>query len=176
MPAQDIALKTNLLSDGFMNVNLGVETGVAPKWTIEAEGELNAWRLSHGRRWKHWAVQPEVRYWLCDRFGGHFVGVHIHGGQYNIGGFDGWYNFLGTDAKKMKSNRYQGWFAGFGLSYGYDLMLSRHWNLEGEVGIGYSFTRYDRYECSICNRRVEAGKTHNYVGPTRLAINLVYVF
>lgn len=29
---------------------------------------------------------------------GTFVGTHIHGGQYNIGGFDGKINFLGTDA------------------------------------------------------------------------------
>ncbi|MCD8291318.1 MAG: DUF3575 domain-containing protein [Prevotella sp.] len=176
MSAQEFAVKTNLLSDGFMNVNIGAEVGLAPKWTLEAEGELNAWKLSHGRRWKHWALQPEARYWLCDRFGGHFIGFHVHGGQYNIGGFNGWYNFLGTDARKLADSRYQGWFAGFGVSYGYDWALSRHWNLEGEIGIGYSYTRYDRYECEICNKRVETGKTHNYVGPTRLAVNLVYVF
>ncbi len=174
--AQEFALKTNLLSDGFLNVNLGAEVGLAPKWTLEAEGELNAWTLSHGRRWKHWAVQPEARYWFCDRFGGHFVGFHVHGGQYNIGGFDGWYHLFGTDAGKLKDSRYQGWFAGFGVAYGYDWILSRHWNLEAEIGIGYSYTRYDVYECEICSKRVESGKSHNYVGPTRLAINLVYLF
>ncbi|MCD8297093.1 MAG: DUF3575 domain-containing protein [Prevotella sp.] len=176
MRAQDFALKTNLLSDVFLNVNLGAEVGLSPKWTLEAEAEVNTWTLSHGRRWKHWAVQPEARYWLCDRFAGHFIGFHVQGGQYNIGGFDGWYNLFGTDASRLKDSRYQGWFGGFGVSYGYDFILSDHWNLEGEIGIGYSYTHYDRFECEICNRKVEKGVNHNYVGPTRLAINLVYLF
>ncbi len=176
MKAQEVAVKTNLLSDAFLNVNVGAEVGLAPKWTLEAEGQLNVWKLSHGRRWKNWAVQPEARYWLCDRFGGHFFGFHVHGGQYNMGGFNGKYNFLGTDARKLKDTRYQGWFMGFGVSYGYDWILCRHLNLEAEIGIGYSYTRYDRYQCENCGKRIEAGKSHNYVGPTRAAVNLVYLF
>lgn len=174
--AQKVAVKTNLLSDAFMNVNLGMEVGLAPKWTLDVTGEFNGWMLSHGRRWKHWSLQPEARYWFCDRFGGHFVGVHLHGGQYNIGGFNGIYNFLGTDARKLKDSRYQGWFGGGGISYGYAWILGHHWNLEAEIGFGYSYTRYDRFECVGCGRQVESGKLHHYVGPTKAAINLVYIF
>ncbi len=174
--AQEVAIKTNVLSDAFLNPNLGLEVGVAPRWTVEAEAEINDWTLSHGRRWKHWAVQPEARYWFCDRFAGHFVGVHVHGGQYNIGGFDGWYNFLGTDARKLKDSRYQGWFVGAGIAYGYDFILGKHWNLEGEIGVGWSYTRYDEYNCLGCGNKIREKHPHNYVGPTRLAINLVYLF
>ncbi len=174
--AQVFGIKTNLLSDAFLNVNLGVEAGLAPRWTIEAEAELNDWTLSHGRKWKHWAVQPEARWWFCDRFAGHFLGFHVHGGQYNMGGFDGWYHFLGTDARKLADTRYQGWFVGAGVAYGYDFVLGRHWNLEAEVGIGYSYTRYDTYDCEGCGRKVDEGRHHNYFGPTRLAVNLVYLF
>lgn len=81
---QNVAVKTNLLNDAFLNPNIGIEVGLAPKWTLEAAGQFNAWNLSHDRRWKHWALQPEARYWLCDRFGAHFFGIHMHGGQYNI--------------------------------------------------------------------------------------------
>lgn len=63
--AQKAAIKTNLFSDVFLNVNLGMEVGLAPKWTIDFTGELNAWTLSHNRRWKHWVLQPEVRYWFA---------------------------------------------------------------------------------------------------------------
>ncbi len=175
--AQVFGIKTNLLSDAFMNVNLGIEAGLAPRWTLDAEAELNDWILSHGRRWKHWAFQPEARYWLCQRFGGHFFGVHAHMGQYNMGGFDGWYHFLGTDARKLKDERYEGWFAGLGVAYGYAFMLGRHWNLEGEIGIGWSYTKYDVYEgCQECSPLLEKGKHHNYFGPTRLAVNIVYLF
>lgn len=174
--AQDVALKTNLLADGFFNPNFGIELGLAPKWTLDITGQFNAWTLSHDRRWKHWAVQPEARYWLCDRFGGHFLGAHLHGGQYNIGGIDGKMNFLGTDARKLKNARYQGWFAGAGVAYGYAWILGWHWNLEAEIGIGYSYTRYDKYPCAKCGKKLETNKPHHYVGPTKAAINLVYLF
>lgn len=173
---QDVAIKTNLLSDAFLNPNLGVEIGLAPKWTMDVTGQLNAWTLSHDRRWKHWAVQPEARYWFCDRFAGHFLGVHLHGGQYNIGGLDLNANFLGTDFRKLKDSRYQGWFVGAGVAYGYSWILDRHWNLEAELGVGYSYTRYDKYRCAGCGKKIEEDKPHHYVGPTKAAINLVYLF
>ncbi|MDE7025913.1 MAG: DUF3575 domain-containing protein [Paramuribaculum sp.] len=174
--AQNIAVKTNLLADGFLNPNIGIEMRLAPKWTLDVSGQLNVWTLPDSRRWKHWAVQPEARYWLCNIFDASFFGFHVHGGQYNIGGFDGGINFLGTDTRKLKNARYQGWFAGFGVSYGYAWILNRNWNLEAELGIGYSYTRYDKYRCSGCGKKVETNKTHHYVGPTRLAVSLVYLF
>lgn len=173
---QNIAVKSNILSDVLLTPNIGIEVGMAPKWTIDVSGQFNAWTLSHMRRWKHVAMQPEVRYWFCDRFSGHFIGMHLHGGWYNIGGFDGKMNMFGTDARKLKDTRYQGWFAGAGVAYGYAWILGRHWNLEAELGFGYSFTKYDRFRCAGCGKKVETDKTHHYIGPTKLAINLVYVF
>lgn len=32
---QNVALKTNVLSDAFLNPNLGIEIGLAPKWTLD---------------------------------------------------------------------------------------------------------------------------------------------
>ena len=174
--AQDVALKSNLLSDGFLNPNLGLELRLAPKWTFDLSGQFNAWTLSHDRRWKHWTVQPEARYWLCNVFDASFFAFEMHGGQYNIGGFNGRYNLLGTDARKLKDTRYQGWFIGAGIAYGYAWILGRHWNLEAEIGIGYSYTRYDRYPCATCGTKIESDKPHHYVGPTKAAINLVYLF
>lgn len=174
--AQEVALKTNLLADGFLNPNLGLEIALAPKWTLDLTGQFNAWTLSHDRRWKHWAVQPEARYWFCDRFGGHFVGVHAHSGQYNIGGFNGVYHLFGTDARKLKDYRYQGWFIGAGVAYGYAWILGRHWNLEAEIGFGYSYTRFDRFQCAGCGRKIENKQPHHYIGPTKAAVNLVYLF
>ena len=176
LQAQKAAIKTNLLSDAFLNINLGAEVGLAPRWTLDASGQFNGWTLSHDRRRKHWVLQPEARYWLCDRFSGHFFGAHMHAGQYNVGGFNGVINLLGTDARKLKDYRYQGWFVGAGVAYGYAWILNRYWNLEAEIGFGYSYTRYDRFRCTGCGKKVETNKPHHYVGPTKAAINLVYVF
>lgn len=174
--AQRVAVKTNLLYDAAATINAGVEIGAAPRWTIDLSGNYNGWKMSHSRRWKHWLVQPEARYWLCERFAGHFFGVHLHGGQYNVSNLKNGISFLGTDYSKISDDRYQGWFAGAGVGYGYSWILGRHWNFEAEAGIGYSYTRYDRYPCAECGTKIEENRPHSYFGITKLALNLIYLF
>ena len=82
---QEFAVKTNVLYDATMTINLGAELEVAPKWSVELSGNFNGWNMGNGRRWKHWLVQPEARYWFCEALGGHFLGMHLLGGKYNIG-------------------------------------------------------------------------------------------
>ncbi len=173
---QQIAVKTNLLYDVFATVNAGVEVGLVPKWTLDLSGNYMGWDMSHGRKWKHWMLQPEARYWLCERFNGHFFGIHIHGGKYNVGNLDNSFKLLGTDFSKLSDTRYQGWFVGGGLGYGYSWILDRHWNIEGEIGLGYSYTRFDRYPCADCGKKLEDNKAHHYMGVTKAAINLIYIF
>ena len=170
-----VGLKTNLLYDATATVNLGVEFPIAKKWSIDVSGDLNGWKVNK-HVWKHWMAQPEARYWLCDRFSGHFVGVHIHGGQYNLGNISGLPNFLGTHCSALKDTRVQGWFAGAGVGYGYTWMLGKHWSAEAEIGIGWAYTRYDRFPCTECGKKIQTDKPHNYFGPTKCAINLIYVF
>lgn len=174
--AQDLAVKTNLLYDATLTINIGAEMQVAPKWSIDLSGNYNPWTLSGGKKWKHWMVQPEARYWFCQPLGGHFLGVHILGGEYNMGHFGHGFKFLNNDLRLLKDHRYQGWYAGAGVAYGYSWLLGKHWNLEAEIGIGWAYTRYDTYECKGCGRKIRSNKAHNYVGPTKAAINLVYVF
>ena len=143
--AQKVAVKTNLLYDASATVNAGVEVGLAPQWTLDVSGNINAWDMSHGRKWKHWLLQPEARYWLCERFSGHFLAVHAHGGQYNVGHLRNGISFFGTDFSKLSDYRFQGWFAGAGIAYGYSLPLAKHWNAEFEIGIGYAYSHYDKF-------------------------------
>lgn len=172
---QNIALKTNLLYDATLTVNAGLEIGLAPRWSLDLSGNYNGWKVNE-HKWKHWLAQPEARYWFCDRFAGHFLGLHALGGQYNFGNIKNSLNFLGTDFSELTDHRHQGWFAGAGVAYGYSWILGRHWNLELELGVGYVYTRYDVFECAGCGKKVEEDKPHHYVGPTKAAISLVYEF
>lgn len=173
--AQEVAIKTNLLYDATATVNLGVEIGIAPKWSLDLSGNLNAWNIDEDTKWRHWLAQPEVRYWFCDRFTRHFLGFHALAGQYNIGGLKNNFKFLGTDFSQLSNKRFQGWGAGAGIAYGYAMILGKHWNLEFELGVGYIYSAYDIFECSGCGRRVGTDTNH-YVGLTKAAINLVYLF
>lgn len=174
--AQDVAVKTNLASDAAANINLGLEFGLSQKWTLDISGEYNPWTFSHNKKWKHLSIQPEARYWFCQKMSGHFLGFHAMGGKYNIGNLDLGFKMLGTDFRKLKDYRFAGWYVGAGIAYGYAWMLGRHWNLEAEIGLGYAYTRYDRYECVTCGKKLDNDKPHHYVGPTKAAINLVYLF
>lgn len=173
--AQDVTVKTNLLYDATLTANAGIEFGLAPRWSVDLSGNYNGWTVD-GHKWKQWLVQPELRYWFCDHFAGHFIGLHALGGQYNFGNFNTSLSFLGTDYSVFADERHQGWYVGGGIAYGYSFILNRHWNLELEVGFGYVYTRYDVFECAGCGKKVEEDKPHHYVGPTKAAINLVYEF
>mgnify|MGYP000198104481 CR=1 FL=1 len=41
--AQKVGVKTNLTADFALNPNIGLEVGLAPKWTLEVDGLVNAW-------------------------------------------------------------------------------------------------------------------------------------
>lgn len=173
--AQEVAVKTNLLNDVVLSPNVSAEFGLAPKWTVEATGQLNAWTVN-GHNWRHWLLMPEGRYWFCQRFAGHFVGAHVLGGQYNFGNLHNNIKFLGTDFSKLTDERHQGWMVGAGIAYGYSWILDRRWTLEAEIGIGWVHTWYDVYRCANCGKKIRSNQRHDYFGPTKAAINLVYTF
>ena len=173
--AQDFAVKTNLLYDATATVNVGAEVGLAPRWTFDLSGNYNAWSISE-RKLKHWMVQPEFRYWFCERFQDHFIAVHALGGQSNVGFIPNDLNVFGKDLSVLSDHRFQGFFAGAGIAYGYAWALTEHLNLEFELGVGYVYTRYDEFECFGCGKKIAEDVPVNYVGPTKAAIGLVYVF
>lgn len=160
MHAQEVALKTNLIYWGTTTPNISVEFAMNDKWTAELSGAYNPWTFKDDKKMRFWLVQPEVKYWLCEKFEGHFLGVHLHGAQF-FGGFD--------------EKRYDGYLAGGGISYGYDWILSPHWNLELELGVGYARLWYKESPRIPCMKCYE-NKRKNYLGPTRAAVSFVYVF
>lgn len=174
--AQNWAVKTNLLYDMTATMNLGAEVRVSPQWTLDVSANWNPWTFSDNKKWKQLVVQPEARYWFCEAFNGHFVGAHLLGGIYNMGNWNTGFTFLGTDFGKLKDYRFEGWMLGVGVAYGYQWMLSKHWSVEAEIGIGYVYSQYDKYDCATCGETYEQDKPHNYFGPTKAALSLIYVF
>jgi hypothetical protein len=169
--AQALAVKNNLIGDGFLSPNLALELKLGSRVTLELNAHYNPFYSKQSTdRNKYWLLQPELRLWRCEPFSGSFWGVHLLAGEYNIGGKSlplGLYR--GT-----KNARYEGSLFGAGLSYGYQWILSPRWGLEAEVGGGYVQSSYDRYRCLHCGERTGDGRKH-YLGPTKAALSVVYL-
>lgn len=177
-----LAIKTNLLYDATTTPNLGLELGVGSRSTINLVYGLNPWNFKSGdinRKAKHWVAMPEYRWWFCSKFDGHFIGVHAMGGQFNAanvnlplpGGFVGGENI----ARQARDKRLEGWFVGGGITYGYQWVLSKHWNLEAEIGAGYDYVKYKKFKCDDCGAKIGEGHT-NYLGVTKLGLSIIYLF
>ena len=166
-----VGVKTNIPCWGTATFNAEVEVRLAKKWTLELEAGLNPFDGkkddgSYGRSLKHLRLHPELRYWFCESFHKHFLGLHIPYLLYNV-----------SDVKLLgvENERSQGWGTGVGFSYGYQWLLSKHWNLEATVGVGYLYLDYDKYPCANCGSKIESGHKH-YFGPTQAAISIMYLF
>lgn len=170
LQAQKLGVKTNVLYDATSTLNLGLELGLSSRWTLDLSGNYNPWTFSENKKLKHWMVQPEGRYWLCERFNGHFFGVHALGGEFNAANLD---LPFGTFSA-LEDSRAQGWFAGGGVGYGYQWLLGKRWSLEAELGLGFIHAGYKRYECEHCGDYL--GKaTKNYLGVTKAAVSIIYI-
>lgn len=160
---QKAVIKTNALYWVASTPNLGAELKLGKAFSLDVSGNYNPFRFGHYRYVKHWLVQPELRYWPCKVFKGHFIGLHGHYAEYNVS----W---------KKEGGRYSGNLYGGGFSYGYQWLLSSRWSVEAEVGVGYARLRYDKYTAGFKQGvLLGSGMGKNYVGPTRLGVNFIYV-
>lgn len=161
----EFAVKTNALYWATTTANLGFEVGLSKKLTLDVSGNYNPWEFSDNKQIKHWLVQPELRYWLCERFYGHFFGLHAHYAEANVSNL----NIFG-----LGDYRYQGNIYGAGISYGYQWILNKRWSMEATVGVGYARLNFDKYNCGTCGSKIS--KEHkNYFGPTKVALSIIYV-
>lgn len=171
--AQKVAIKTNLFYGVYtLTPNLGAEFGMSPKTTLDIAGGYNPWKLDEKGKEKivHWLAQVEYRYWLCQRFNGHFFGIHALGTQYDVNA----HNLPLLFGKNSRDYRFEGYAIGGGLSYGYQWILGTHWNLEANIGLGYAWMSYDKYACKKCGEKLKH-ETRNYLGPTRAAVSVIYI-
>ena len=171
-----LALRTNLLyGAGTQTPNLGVEFGLGKKSSVLVSGSYNGWNRNglknNNKKLTHWIAESEYRVWLCETFNGHFFGIH---------GFYARYNLSGVKIPILLENgsenyRYDGVAFGGGLSYGYQLMLGKKWNLEFNAGIGAGMATYDKAKCHRCGDILENNVKQVFVAPTKLGVSLVYI-
>ena len=160
MSAQNFALKTNALYWLTTTMNVEAEAALSKKWTVDLSVAYNPWNFGDGKKMHLLLLQPEAKYWLCEKFEGHFVGAHLHGGQY-VGG--------------RRAARADGRRAGGAVPSVCDGIRSPHGNRGAARGLGYPRLWYkesDRIPCLKCYER----KHKDYWGVTKLAVSFSYIF
>jgi hypothetical protein len=160
-----VTLQTNLLYDATTSMNLGLEFKTGKHFSFKLPVTYNPWEFSDNQKFKFILTQPELRWWTCEPFSGHFFGLHGHYSFFNVGA-------VGTEY--MKNYRFQGQLFGAGISYGYQFYLAPRWSLEASIGAGYARMEYDQYECETCGQYIKT-ESKNYFGPTQAGISLIYI-
>lgn len=160
-PLDWLNIKTNIPFYALVVPNLAVEFQLAPHWSLDFPVYYSPYTVARKYRFRTLAFQPSVRYWLRENMTGHFFGIHVTGGQFNVS-VDDRVRYQDTDGM---------W--GAGIDYGYALEFNPHWGIEFNIGAGYIWTRYDKFY-NINNGAQYDTRTANYLGITRLGISLIY--
>ena len=166
------AVKSNLLYGAVtLTPNLGAEWALGPRSTLEFTGSWNQrnheGRQNGNKKLNHGIARLEYRRWFCERYNGHFVGVHLFAAKYNVGGYS-------VPTLFDRAFRYEGVGFGGGLTYGYHLPLSKRWGVEFHAGVGVAQLDYIRFECPRCGNEIDR-PSRTWFGPTRAGVSLVYL-
>lgn len=167
------AVKTNLPADLVTAVNLGVEVPLGESFSLNAHFTFPWWTAGpYGNKYalQMLDAEGELRWWFApgeERLQGHYFALQGSGGKFDLQ----WGRDIGC---------YQCYNWGVGLSYGYSMSLSEHWNLEFALTLGYLAIDYQHYVPSpdwsvLLRDNAKAGVLH-YFGPTGLKVSLVYPF
>lgn len=164
-----LMIKNNLLHEGLglsnsvISLNMGAELKLSKRYTLDLLVGYSPSSSGDSKKMEHLLVQPEIRYWLDKSFDKHFIGLHAHWASFNIGNI--------SIPTKLE-DRYDGWLAGQGISYGYRWNISSRWALEGTLGLGYAYIQYKQYDYLSDSFKKKSQK--HYVGPTRAGITISY--
>jgi hypothetical protein len=163
---QRLAVKTNSMYLLTSTPNLSVEIGLGRHLSFQLEAGYNAWDFSEKRSLKHYLFTPELRYWFSRPMERHHVALYAQVGKFNLRNIP----FLSDPQLAYRGEVFAG-----GLSYGYQWALGKRWGVEFAVGLGYARIPYDFLSYTDCCAERISSHKRNYFGPTKLALNLIYI-
>ena len=160
-------IKTNLVGLGMLMANLGVEFDMGNKFSFVLPVYYSAVNyFKQTLKFRTFAVQPELRYWLKDNKDGFFVGAHAGFAYYNFA-FDGKWRYQDKDGKSPT--------LGGGLSAGYRMPISKdeNWKLEFALGAGVYPLHYDVFHNEY-NGQLYDTRNKTYFGLDNVMIGISY--
>ncbi len=156
--AQRIAIKTNGLYWLTLSPNIGGEFRLSRHYSLDLSVAGN-FMSSDSYRLNFFQVAPELRYWFSRPMSRHYIGLTSFAGNYN-------FNF--------NHQKYTGDAVAAGLTYGFDWVISRRWNIETSLGIGLlKYRCFDYPEGSI--RPESPNKDKTMFAPIKAGVSISYL-
>ncbi|MDR0538259.1 MAG: DUF3575 domain-containing protein [Tannerellaceae bacterium] len=170
--AQNFGVKTNVLYWATGTPNIGAEAAISRTSTINLDVAYNPWNKNvtdvvRYQKLVHLRLEGEYRYWLWEKFNGHFFGVHGLYSSYDISGRTVPFIF-------DNEHRYEGTAFGIGATYGFHLMLSTAFGIEAYVGLGAMRLSFEKSGCLSCLPPTEH-ISETFLGPTKIGISIIYL-
>ena len=166
------AVSTNILYDLAITPNVALEFPIGQHWSILADYTFPWWvTRDNTRAWEVLKLDLGTRYYFSKRnpndpmdiLTGHFVGLDLGGGYYDI---------------EPKHTGWQGEFQTAGLEYGYAWKIGHNWRMQAFVAGGWMGTHYRYYEGDEEDDKLvyKYNGRFNLVGPTKLGLSIQYIF
>ncbi len=167
-----LAVSTNLLYDLAITPNFAVEVPLGRRWSIYGEYTFPWWVTKGNDR----ALQIQkwdlgTRVWLsgrsseADALTGHFLGLDLGGGYYDI---------------EPDNKGWQGEALLAGLEYGYAWRLGKkgNWRIDLSAAAGWMGTNYRYYEGTDDSAHLLYKHTGRYMwfGPVKAGVSIKYLF
>ncbi len=145
--------KVNALSTLLTVPNVGIETSIGKKSTLQFDITASFWKSIDGKPYEFYIFIPEYRYHFKEKYNGFYIGAHVGATLFN---FQKW-NYL-------NSNLYQKGF-GFliGGTIGYQKKINQNIVLDCFLGGGNSQGFYKGYYLDT-NIRYEDADKYNKSG------------
>ncbi|MDL2319599.1 DUF3575 domain-containing protein [Alistipes sp. OttesenSCG-928-B03] len=173
----NFAIKTNILYLATLSPNLGVEFGLGQKTSLELSAGFSPWVKKAAedaqavaqpadKKFVHWLVKPEFRYWFRERFNGHFLGINALYTDFEVAGY--------KVPKVFKEElQYDGYAVGGSLVYGYNWRFDLRWSMEFSLGAGMLYMYYTKDNMTAEFDYPRFDRT--YFGLTTAGIKLVFM-
>ena len=175
-----LALKTNVLYDAVTAFNYSIEVPIGDRFSLCWEHYFPWWSSQPDLKYclQYLTLGGEARWWFApqpaprtdrrmirDRLTGHFLGLYGFWGKSDIQ----WERTFGMYQCAPVISA--------GLSYGYSFPLTRHWNMELSLSVGYARIPYQHYipadDWQVLWRDKENQGVLHYFGPTQVKVSLV---
>ncbi len=164
-----LRIKTNAVGLGLLMANAAAEIDLQKHWSFHLPVYYSAWDYFKSTvKFRTFAVQPELRYWLDEDNENWFFGAHFTMAYYNFA-FDGEYRTQDRDGKSPA--------LGGGLAVGYRLPVSKNkrWQVECSLGAGVYPLHYDKFRNRPDGLLVYTEKK-TYWGIDQVNVSLSYAF